>query len=225
MSATLQTAPPACERKAASEVRGQTRGFGPTRRQKRWLSRSKTVESRLRSHKRAFTRFAGRRPQAPAQASLEASLDDSAPQGAGRPCYEAGNSACSGEWRREAGSPARARLMSAWERESGELPAPNLPPFGRKTGRGLFVLRTTLPAPPLILILILILIPPRFRLPSLQFANITHSREDFPISVSICVNLAHSSFGCGLPPCALRVAPCRNDGRSVPFLLKSDINY
>ena len=29
--------------------------------------------------------------------------------------------------------------MSAWERESGELPAPNLPPFGRKAGRGLFV--------------------------------------------------------------------------------------
>jgi len=60
------------------------------------------------------------------------------PQGAGRPCYEAGNSACRGEWRREAGSPARARLMSAWERESGELPAPNLPPRSRKTGRGLF---------------------------------------------------------------------------------------
>jgi hypothetical protein len=29
--------------------------------------------------------------------------------------------------------------MSAWERESGELPAPNLPPFGRKVGRGLIV--------------------------------------------------------------------------------------
>jgi hypothetical protein len=29
--------------------------------------------------------------------------------------------------------------MSAWERESGELPAPNLPPSGRKAGRGLFV--------------------------------------------------------------------------------------
>ena len=87
---------------------------------------------------RVFTRFASRRPQTPAQASLEASLDDSAPQGAGRPCYEAGNSACRGEWRREAGSPARARLMSARERESGELPVPNLPPFGRKAGRGLF---------------------------------------------------------------------------------------
>jgi len=29
--------------------------------------------------------------------------------------------------------------MSAWEREIGELPVPNLPPFGRKAGRGLFV--------------------------------------------------------------------------------------
>ena len=35
--------------------------------------------------------------------------------------------------------------MSAWERESGELPAPNLPPFGRKTGRGLFVVPIVLP--------------------------------------------------------------------------------
>jgi hypothetical protein len=34
---------------------------------------------------------------------------------------------------------ARTRLMSAWEREHGELPAPNLPSFSRKTGRGLFV--------------------------------------------------------------------------------------
>jgi len=33
--ATLQTAPLACERKATSEVRGQTRGTGPTRRHKR----------------------------------------------------------------------------------------------------------------------------------------------------------------------------------------------
>jgi hypothetical protein len=39
--------------------------------------------------------------------------------------------------------------MSAWEREHGELPAPNLPSFGRKTGRGLFVFgwRLRLPAP------------------------------------------------------------------------------
>jgi hypothetical protein len=36
-------------------------------------------------------------------------------------------------------APQRVRLMSARERESGDLPAPNLPPFGRKAGRGLFV--------------------------------------------------------------------------------------
>jgi len=124
MPATLQTAARACERKATPEIRGQTRGTGPTHRQKRWPTRSKTVEMRNRGHKRVFTRFASRRPQTPAQASQEASLDDSAPQVAERPCYEAGNSAGRGEWRREAGSPVRARLMSAWERESGELPAP-----------------------------------------------------------------------------------------------------
>src|ERR1700722_7671026 len=97
------------------------------------------VKTRIHNHKRVFTWFASRRPQTPAEASLEASLEIQRPQGAGRPCYEADNSACRGEWRREAGSPARARLMSAWERESGELPAPNLPPSGRKAGRGLFV--------------------------------------------------------------------------------------
>ena len=37
--------------------------------------------------------------------------------------------------------------MSAWERESGELPVPNLPPSGRKAGRGLFVfLRALIPS-------------------------------------------------------------------------------
>jgi hypothetical protein len=36
---------------------------------------------------------------------------------------------------------ARARLMSAWEREHGELPDPNLPLFSRKTGQGLIVFK------------------------------------------------------------------------------------
>jgi len=43
--------------------------------------------------------------------------------------------------------------MSAWEREIGELPVPNLPPFGRKAGRGLFVFLSEL-----LLIVIAILI-------------------------------------------------------------------
>src|SRR5437870_12423768 len=43
------------------------------------------------------------------------------PQGAERPCYEAEDSACRGEWRREAGSQC-ARLMPARERERGGLP-------------------------------------------------------------------------------------------------------
>ena len=43
--------------------------------------------------------------QPPVEASLKASLKIRASQAAGRPCYEAENSACRGEWRREAGSP------------------------------------------------------------------------------------------------------------------------
>jgi hypothetical protein len=31
--------------------------------------------------------------------------------------------------------------MSAWEREHGELPDPNLPLFSRKAGQGLFVFK------------------------------------------------------------------------------------
>ena len=35
---------------------------------------------------------------------------------------------------------ANRRQMPARERESGELPSPNLSPFDRKVGRGLFVI-------------------------------------------------------------------------------------
>jgi hypothetical protein len=62
------------------------------------------VKTWFRSYKRVLTWFASRRPQTPVQASQEASLKIQRPQGAGRPCYEAANSACRGEWRREAGS-------------------------------------------------------------------------------------------------------------------------
>ena len=37
----VKNAPLACERKATCEVRGQTRGFGPTHCQERWPTRSK----------------------------------------------------------------------------------------------------------------------------------------------------------------------------------------
>jgi hypothetical protein len=42
--------------------------------------------------------------QPPAEAGLEASPEIQQPQGAERPCYEAVNSACRGEWRRGTGS-------------------------------------------------------------------------------------------------------------------------
>src|SRR5665213_3162289 len=96
------------------------------------------VKTRIRSHKRVFTWFASRRPQTPAEASLEASLEIQRPQGAGRPCYEADNSACRGEWRRETGSPRKgARLMPVRERESGELPSPICPCSTARLGRDL----------------------------------------------------------------------------------------
>lgn len=89
--------------------------------------------------------------QPPAKAGLEASLEILPPQGAGRPCYEADDSACRGEWRREDGSPREgARPMPSREREIGELPSPISSPFGRKTGRGhLFSIRAikNLPLP------------------------------------------------------------------------------
>jgi len=85
------------------------------------------VKTRNGSYVRVLSKFASRRPAS--AGSKRAKRPHSIiqrPQGAGRPCYEAENSAGRGEWRREAGSPARVRLMSAWEREHGELPAPNL---------------------------------------------------------------------------------------------------
>jgi len=97
--------------------------------------------AKTRRHRHVFPWSAGRRPQTPAEASQEASLKIQRPQGAGRPCYEAGNSACRGEWRREAGSqcaPNASTGKRAWR-----TPIPNLSPFDRKVGRGLFVFKKT----------------------------------------------------------------------------------
>ena len=93
-----------------------------------------TVQTRRDNRKRVCTWFASRWPQPPAQTSSEASLENSVSQDAGRPCYEAENSACRGEWRREAGSPARARQMPARERELGELPSPICPRLTERSG-------------------------------------------------------------------------------------------
>lgn len=50
---------------------------------------AKMVKTRKENHKRVLSRFASRRPQTPAEASLEASLKIQRLQSAGRPCYEA----------------------------------------------------------------------------------------------------------------------------------------
>src|SRR5580693_8818550 len=92
------------------------------------------AKTRIRSHKRVFAWFASRRPQTPAEASLEASLEIQRPQGAGRPCYEAENSACRGEWRRESGSPRKRAPNAGREREIGELPSPICPRSTERSG-------------------------------------------------------------------------------------------
>jgi hypothetical protein len=78
-----------------------------------------------------------RRPMAQpsVEASSKASLEIQRPRGAGRPCHEAGNSACRGEWRRESGSPREGeRLMPVRERESDELPFPICPRSTERSG-------------------------------------------------------------------------------------------
>ena len=59
------------------------------------------------------------------------------PQGVGRPCYEAANSACRGEWRRESGSPRKRAPNAGREREIGELPSPICPCPAARPGRDL----------------------------------------------------------------------------------------
>src|ERR1700685_2826049 len=96
------------------------------------------VKTRIRNHERVFTWLAGRRPQTPAEASSEASLKIQRPQGAGRPCYEAEITPLAVE--NGVGElAAKARQMSARERELGELPPPNLSLFDRKVRQGLIV--------------------------------------------------------------------------------------
>lgn len=95
------------------------------------------VKTRREIRRRVLTWFAGRwRNHQPKRAEKPHSKSAS-PKGVGRPCYEAENSACRGEWRREAGSPARARLMPVRERERGELPSPICPGSTERLSRDL----------------------------------------------------------------------------------------
>ena len=62
------------------------------------------VKTRTKIRRRVLTWFAGRwRNHQPKRAEKPHSKS-AAPKGAGRPCYEADNSACRGEWRRESSS-------------------------------------------------------------------------------------------------------------------------
>jgi len=74
--------------------------------------------------------------QPPAKAGPEASLEIQRLQSAGRPCYEADNSACRGEWRREAGSPRGAQCRHMGKR-AWRAPTPASPPSGPTPGGGL----------------------------------------------------------------------------------------
>jgi len=75
--AMLKKAPLACEQKATREVRGQTRGTGPTHRHKRWPTPRKMVETRKRSHKRVSSWSASRwRNHQPKQAKRPHSKSD-----------------------------------------------------------------------------------------------------------------------------------------------------
>lgn len=83
--------------------------------------------------------------QPPVRAGLEASLNNPSSQGDGRPCYEADNSVCRGEWRREAGSRQR-RLMSATGKRAWRTPTPIVWPLpGWPPGRGVLVYLAALP--------------------------------------------------------------------------------
>ena len=96
----------------------------------KWSRRGST------DHKRVLTWFVSRRPQTPAEASLEASLEIQCPQGAERPCYEADNSACRGEWRREAGSQCAPNVSTG--KRAWRTPIPQFAPVLPQGGAGTF---------------------------------------------------------------------------------------
>jgi len=62
------------------------------------------VKTRTKIRRRVLTWFAGRWRNHPPKRAEKPHSKSAAPKGAGRPCYEADNSACRGEWRRETSS-------------------------------------------------------------------------------------------------------------------------
>ncbi len=89
---------------ATCEVRGETRHSGPTRRQKRWLSRLKSSDMQPIAGLSGQGRWAG---GATTCRSRLKSLTQY-PRTPGTALPRGRNSACRGEWRREPGSPKKA---------------------------------------------------------------------------------------------------------------------
>jgi hypothetical protein len=94
------------------------------------------------SHRRVLTWLAGRwRNHQPKRAKKPHSIIQRSEKATGRPCYEAGNSACRGEWRREAGSPVEAGApnVSAGKR-AWRTPIPKFVPVQPQGWAGTFCL-------------------------------------------------------------------------------------
>ena len=96
------------------------------------------VKTRKRNCRRVLTWFASRWRNHQSKRAEKPHSIIQRPQGTGRPCYEAENSACRGEWRREAGSPASVGAPNVGTgKRVWRAPIPNLSLFDRKVGQGL----------------------------------------------------------------------------------------
>lgn len=136
--AMLKTTPLDCEIKGNLREKRRDPWFGANASSKAMADPEPVVKTRKQIRRRVLTWFVGRWRNHQLKRAEKPHSKSAAPKGAGRPCYEAENSACRGEWRREAGSLLiRARRMPVRERESGELPSPICPCLTARSGRDL----------------------------------------------------------------------------------------
>jgi hypothetical protein len=103
--AMLKTTPLDCEIKGSLREKRRDPWFGANASSKAMADPEPVVKTRKKIRRRVLTWFVSRwRNHQPKRAEKPHSKS-ATPQGVGRPCYEAENSACRGEWRREASSP------------------------------------------------------------------------------------------------------------------------
>src|SRR5208282_4141232 len=102
----------------------------------------------------------------------------------GRPCYEAEDSACRGEWRREAGSP---REGGAQCQPGKERVANSHPPFVPARPKGRAGTYCFIPRPILIVIFLFLLIG-KF---AIEGENLCNQR---PLRMCIAFPIPHSAF-------------------------------